>query len=124
MELFLKNGGSLFSRYTDPEEAVIWFDDTKVVFDHMGCPPCLWVRVASTEPVDFDREINPVRLSGRPFLKADIMGGVSRVLQTVLLSKSRLGDEASLWSEYHARFLTPERFVKHEWSQARARNES
>lgn len=77
-------------RYTDPEEAVIWFDDTKVVFDHMGCPPCLWVRVASTEPVDFDREINPVRLSGRPFLRADIMGGVSRVLQTVLLSQARV----------------------------------
>lgn len=82
MELFLKNGGSLLSY---PEEAVIWFEDTEVVLDHMGCPPCLWVRVAYVEPVDFSREISPVRLSRRPSLKADIMGGVSRVLQTVLL---------------------------------------
>lgn len=41
----MKNGGSLFTRGTYPEALIIWFDDMKVVLEHMGCPHELWVRV-------------------------------------------------------------------------------
>lgn len=44
---FLKNGGSLFTGGTDPEEAIIWVDDIEVVFDHMGYQEWLWLRVVS-----------------------------------------------------------------------------
>lgn len=44
-DCFLKNGGILFTRGTDPKAALIWFDDTEVVLEHMGCPLELWVQV-------------------------------------------------------------------------------
>lgn len=42
MDHFLKNGGSLFTGGIDPEAALVWFDDTKVVLEHMGCPSEFW----------------------------------------------------------------------------------
>lgn len=44
MDHFLNNGASLFTRDTDPEVTLMWFDDTKVVLEYMGCPPKLWCR--------------------------------------------------------------------------------
>lgn len=41
----LKNGCSPFIGGIDPEATLMWFDDTKFVLEHIGCPPQLWVRV-------------------------------------------------------------------------------
>ena len=47
VDRFLKNGGVLFfgELGADPEVALMWFDDTEVVLEHIGCPADLWVRV-------------------------------------------------------------------------------
>lgn len=37
----VKNDGNFFMGGIDPKEAIIWFDDTELVFDHMGCPEWL-----------------------------------------------------------------------------------
>lgn len=34
VDCFLKNGGSLFTRGTYLEDALMWFDDTEVVLEH------------------------------------------------------------------------------------------
>lgn len=42
---FLYNGGSLFTRGTNPTGTLVWLVDTKVLLEHMGCPLELWVLV-------------------------------------------------------------------------------
>ena len=47
VERFLRNGGRLFYGSTDPEVALIWLDTARSVLEHVGCPPDLWVRMAT-----------------------------------------------------------------------------
>ena len=47
VERFLRNGGRLFYGSTDPEVALIWQDTARSVLEHVGCPPDLWVRMAT-----------------------------------------------------------------------------
>ena len=43
--MFLKNGGVMFARKLDPEEANEWLITTIGMFESMDCPMELWVRI-------------------------------------------------------------------------------
>lgn len=38
VDCFQKNGGSLFTRSTNREATLVWFNDTEVVLEQIGCP--------------------------------------------------------------------------------------